>query len=46
MQAATNTALSFNVEKIRADFPILHRQINGKPRAFDAWLALGAGTVC
>ena len=34
MQAAINQALSFNVERIRADFPILHRQINGKPLVY------------
>ena len=34
MHAATNQALSFNVERIRADFPILQRQINGKPLVY------------
>ncbi len=31
MQAASLCAQCFNVNKIRADFPILQRQINGKP---------------
>ena len=34
MQAATNSVSTFNVERIRADFPILQRQINGKPLVY------------
>jgi cysteine desulfurase/selenocysteine lyase len=34
MQAATNKAKSFDVEKIRAGFPILQRQVNGKPLVY------------
>lgn len=31
---AAPAKISFDVEKVRADFPILHRQIHGKPLAF------------
>ncbi len=34
MQAAQKSPVKFEVERIRADFPILHRQINGKPLVY------------